>query len=297
MKRMTETEKWRDSWFRKLSPTLKIGYLYLLDAVDNAGVWDPDTELADWMIGTPVAWDELRSFAGERIAVLPNGKWWLTRFVRFQCGELSEDSRPHQAVARLLKNHGIEGYLKGIHTLQDKTETRQGLDKDKDKDSTGAESKRLRRPRPPKEGAVVLAQLQGMLQERLIDISILFKRRVDTTWTQQDLEAAKLARVETMEQDSWQDDVGTLWLYYRETKGEGELNIECGCPRTLFGKWSEHVARVRKLVVEADKRSGSPDERRAYATQDWAERRELFMEKLAQRKNSLGKQGEERGDE
>jgi hypothetical protein len=131
MKRFTETEKWSDPWFRRLCHTLKIGYLYLLDRVDNAGVVDLDADLANFQIGIDVDWDRLRREMGERLDVLPSGKWHLTRFVGFQFGELSESCKPHAQVIKLLKSHEIQrvskGYPKGMDTLMDK-------DKDKDKD-------------------------------------------------------------------------------------------------------------------------------------------------------------------
>lgn len=137
MKRFTETEKWRDPWFRKLPHTLKLGYLYLLDAVDNAGVWDPDFDQADFAIGAGVNWPELMAALGDRLVVLPNGKWHLAKFVEYQYGELSEGCKPHAQVLRLMVRHGIEqrvskGYPKGMDTLKDK-------DKDKDKEKDAAE--------------------------------------------------------------------------------------------------------------------------------------------------------------
>lgn len=131
-KRFTETEKWSDPWFRKLTGTVKIGYLYLLDRVDNSGVIDLDRELADFQIGMEIDWEAVREELGDRVEVLACGKWHLTRFVRFQFGELKEDCKPHAQVMRLQDSHQIQripkGYPKGINTLKDK-------DKEQDKDT------------------------------------------------------------------------------------------------------------------------------------------------------------------
>lgn len=165
MKRFTETAKWSDPWFRKLPHTLKIGYLYLLDNVDNAGVIDLDRDLADFQIGVSVDWPALEAALGERLQMLPCGKWHLTRFVRFQCGELSSASKPHQQVRRLMDLHGIEnndqnqsqtdtlpkGYPKGIHTHKEKEKEKE-TDKDTEKE-TGRRSASLFHddtPPPPK---------------------------------------------------------------------------------------------------------------------------------------------------
>lgn len=129
MKRFTETEKWRDSWFRRLSPSTKIAYLYILDSVDLAGVWDPDFELANFTIGEPVDWIKVQSELGDRLEMLKSGKWWLTKFIHFQYGNLSEDCRPHLAVLRLIDAHGLK-----LDTLSKEYKKSTGSHKDKDKD-------------------------------------------------------------------------------------------------------------------------------------------------------------------
>jgi hypothetical protein len=135
-KRFTETEKWSDPWFRKLKPNSKIGYLYLLDRVDNAGVIDLDSELANFQIGMAIDWESLREELADRVEVLASGKWHLTRFVPFQFGELNPECKPHAQVIRLSVFHEIKGYSKGIHTPQDKDKDK---DKDKKKDKEPAE--------------------------------------------------------------------------------------------------------------------------------------------------------------
>lgn len=118
MKRFTETDKWRDSWFRKLKPMSKLAFLFIVDNCDSAGVWDPDYDLANFHVGEPVNWPEVLADLGERVETLKNGKWHLVRFVDFQYGQLVQECRPHAKILSLLQFHGIEykGYGKGIHT-------------------------------------------------------------------------------------------------------------------------------------------------------------------------------------
>lgn len=132
MKRFTETDKWRDSWFRKLKPMSKLAFFYVVDNCDAAGVWDPDFDLADFTIGEKVDWLSVSTELGERLVMLPCGKWHLTRFVEFQYGELVEECRPHAKVLQLLKGHGIP-YGKGIRRVS--IPNRNG----EDKDNTGKE--------------------------------------------------------------------------------------------------------------------------------------------------------------
>ena len=129
MKRFTETEKWRDPWFRKLSAGAKLAFLYIIDNCDNAGVWTADKELADFSIGMEIPWVKVLEAFGERVSVLPSGDWLIVRFVEFQFGKLSKECKPHLQVMRLIEKHRVsKGYPKGFGTLEDKEE-----DKEKDK--------------------------------------------------------------------------------------------------------------------------------------------------------------------
>ncbi len=131
MKRFTETDKWRDSWYRKLKPLSKLAFLYIVDCCDNAGVWDPDYELANFAIGAEVNWIEVQADFGDRLVILKDGKWFLTRFIEFQYGELTPECRPHAKVLQLLKAHGLP-YSNGNKRVSIPT----GLDR-KGKDKTG----------------------------------------------------------------------------------------------------------------------------------------------------------------
>lgn len=133
MKRFTETDKWKDPWFRRLDGRLKLLWLWLCDQCDHAGIIDPDMELAAFQIGVVVSEMDFAAFDG-RLEKLENGKYMLTKFIDFQYGELSVDCRAHGPVFKSLENNRVsKGYPKGIHTLKDIYKDK---DKDKDKDNT-----------------------------------------------------------------------------------------------------------------------------------------------------------------
>lgn len=133
MKRFTETDKWRDPWFRKLSAGAKLAFYYIVENCDNAGVWTPDKELADFSIGMPIPWDKVLEAFGNRIEILSSGDWLVRKFVDFQFGKLSEACKPHLQVIRLIEKHRVsKGYPKGIDTLKEK-------EKEKDKEGGSAE--------------------------------------------------------------------------------------------------------------------------------------------------------------
>ena len=132
-KRFTDTEKWKDPWFRKLTPVEKCVWIYLLDNCDNAGVWKKDFELMEFIIGEKIDIENLTGIR-ERIQDLGD-KWWIKKFIEFQYGELSEDCKPHQSVILLLKKHSLyKGYTKGIYTYKDQAKEKDQA-KAKEKDS------------------------------------------------------------------------------------------------------------------------------------------------------------------
>lgn len=123
-KRFTDTEKWKKSWFRKLTPAEKAAWYYITETCDNVGVFDADIELAEFEIGESIDWDTFIEKTNGNIEKLANGKWWLVDYCKFQHTDLSPSSKskPIQSYIRLLKKHGLykrvmEGLSKPIKSL------------------------------------------------------------------------------------------------------------------------------------------------------------------------------------
>jgi len=135
MKRFTETTKWSDPWFRKLSPAAKLLWIWLTDTCDAAGVIEPDVDLATFQIGMPMGMNTFTEL-GERVEKLECGKLHIVKFVEFQVGTPSLDCKAHNPIFQSWDKHKIKrvskGYPKGIDTVQEK-------DKEKDKDKSGEE--------------------------------------------------------------------------------------------------------------------------------------------------------------
>lgn len=159
MKRFTETQKWSDPWFRRLSPSAKLLWQWLLDSCDHAGVVALDLELAAFHIGYPMGMDTL-SELGDRVRKLDDEKVFIPKFIEFQYSKLSRDCKAHRPVFQSLEKHGLEvdlkGYPKGIDTLQDK-------DKDKDKDKDSSDEKNVSGFRPPTLDEAIEAGSQLLL--------------------------------------------------------------------------------------------------------------------------------------
>lgn len=145
MKRFTETLKWEDPWFRRLKPHQKLLWQYMCDRCDHSGVIDLDYEAASFQIGAEVSEADLLAF-GERVEKLPCGKAWVTKFVKFQYGELSMECKAHRPVFAAIAKNGLnERVSKPIDTLSkairgspvDYHSSLQEADKEKDKESVG----------------------------------------------------------------------------------------------------------------------------------------------------------------
>lgn len=136
MKRFTEALKWRDPWFRGLSVDGKLAFFYLVDNCDAAGVWEPDFQLANFCLKRDIPWDEIRSEFGDRLELLRNGKWFLTRFISFQYGpHLNRSNTAHLGVLRRLELAGVKcgPYEAPAKGLQRGLQAPKDMDKDKDR--------------------------------------------------------------------------------------------------------------------------------------------------------------------
>ena len=126
-KRFIDTKMWDKAWFRKLSPKNKMIWIYILTRCDHAGIWDADWDLAGFMIGEKITYEELPKEIKNKMEKVPlHDQFYIPSFVDFQYGELKENSKPHLSVIKRLNEKGLKTVL---HTLKDK-------DKDKAKGKT-----------------------------------------------------------------------------------------------------------------------------------------------------------------
>jgi hypothetical protein len=110
-KRLTATEKWEDSWFRKLDTKHKLLWIYMLDRCDIAGFWEKDFELAGYFIGCKYSESEtLERFKSRVVSI--NSKLFIPKFIEFQYNrkftELDENNNVHKAVIKILRKYNSD---------------------------------------------------------------------------------------------------------------------------------------------------------------------------------------------
>ena len=61
-KRFTDSEKFKDTWYRKLSPKHKCFWEFLLAECNHAGIIEIDLEFASFVIGETIEVEDLKPF-------------------------------------------------------------------------------------------------------------------------------------------------------------------------------------------------------------------------------------------
>jgi len=111
-KRLTDTAKWKNPWFRKLPTKYKLLFLYLLDECDNAGVIHLDWEIIAFTLNEAFLKAEFDSLLGDKFSYISDDKIIIKKFMTYQDNYNSPMMRKH--IEKLLRSHGIlEAFEKG----------------------------------------------------------------------------------------------------------------------------------------------------------------------------------------
>ena len=107
-KRFTDSEKWQKLWISKLSPNYKLFWVYLLDMVDNAGIYDVNLGLAEYLLGVELDHDRILAEFGKHIVVIREDKWFIPKFVEFQYGDLNPNNKAHLSVINKMSKYKLK---------------------------------------------------------------------------------------------------------------------------------------------------------------------------------------------
>lgn len=142
-KRFTDTDKFTDPWYRRLSTKNKLLWDWMLCSCDHAGFISIDLEFVELVLGEKYEDNVIETYFFERVLKLGDFKFFIPKFIKFQYGPLNPESRVHLSVIKKLEEHGIN--LKGIDTLcipyEYPIDTLKDKDKDKDKVMDKAKAK------------------------------------------------------------------------------------------------------------------------------------------------------------
>lgn len=152
-KRFTETEKWKNNWFRSLPSKYKLLWLYIIDDCNHAGIWRVNIDITKTMIQEEVSLEEAEILFEDRIVKLSPYKWFIIPFIEFQYGKInleSSNNKVHKSVLNILEKEkiidlgspidrasigyprGIDGVSKGLgrgmDTPKDKEEEKEAVE-------------------------------------------------------------------------------------------------------------------------------------------------------------------------
>jgi len=123
-KRFVDTELWQKEWFQDLSLKEKILIKYIFENCDCAGVWNGNFKMASFIIGEKVSIEDLEEINKKKhqFDILNNNNIFVSDFIKFQYGELSEKCKPHTKVISMLKHYGLyervmKEYANGIEAV------------------------------------------------------------------------------------------------------------------------------------------------------------------------------------
>lgn len=113
-KRFTDTEKFNDPWYRRLTLLEKVIWEYLLAECNHAGIFEKfDIELMSFKIGEPLTLKNL-DFLKNRIIFLNDETIFIRKFITFQYGALNPRNKVHASVLKELEKWKIQAPYKDL---------------------------------------------------------------------------------------------------------------------------------------------------------------------------------------
>ena len=127
-KRFTDSGKFRDNWYRKLTPKQKCLWEFLISECSLAGIIEIDLDSLSFHIGEEITIEDFEPL-NDRIYTLPDNKVFIPKFITFQQKELNEHNPAHKNIIEILSKYdidlslnlenlerGFKGASKGLHS-------------------------------------------------------------------------------------------------------------------------------------------------------------------------------------
>ena len=132
-KRLSDSNKWDDTWFCELSNNDKLFWLYILDKCNHAGIWKANWKLVKFHLEN---FEYNKNPFENKILKITDEKYFIPKFINFQYGILDDNNRVHKSVIDILKKEGVFKTLtRPLLGCKDKDkEKAKAKDKDMDKD-------------------------------------------------------------------------------------------------------------------------------------------------------------------
>lgn len=118
-KRFIDTEFFKKPLVRGLEAPYKLLYAFIICDCDNAGIWNPDFEVAGIYIGAKVEKVKFAQFFSGKFRELPNGQYFIPGFIKHQYpGGLQINNPAHKKIIEKLSSLGLVDSELKIKDLQ-----------------------------------------------------------------------------------------------------------------------------------------------------------------------------------
>lgn len=111
-KRFTDSDKWRDPWFKRLKGKHQLLWLFMLDTCDHAGIWKDQFDDFTHITGIPIDLKEANEAFMDRIFKLNDDCFVIPKFINFQYPKFNPvTNNAHKGVQNRLSNYGLSQEL------------------------------------------------------------------------------------------------------------------------------------------------------------------------------------------
>ncbi len=120
--RLTDSEKWRTVWFRKLPYDYKLLWLYIYENCNHAGIINFDLEIIEAFIGHEYDKQKIRKLFKGKYKPLSNGeKWFIDDFIKinYKNGNLDTNNKVHKSAVDILIQEGLVRNEKALKDYRD----------------------------------------------------------------------------------------------------------------------------------------------------------------------------------
>jgi len=115
-KRFTDSEKYKDPWFRKLKPEIKMLFLFICDDCNHAGIWKENFDSFFMYYNFRLNHDDMKPLS-EKVIRIDSDTYLIKSFIKFQYGNLNPQNKAHLGVIRALNYAGVD-YMEYVAPLK-----------------------------------------------------------------------------------------------------------------------------------------------------------------------------------
>lgn len=132
-KRLRDTEMWSKEWFRNLSTSAKLFWIYILDKCSFAGIYEIDFELAKFFTKAKIDETTLNELSKQFIKI-DEKRIFIKDFIDFQYGKIHETHKMKNKIMAELSKYSIPYPIDTLSDYDNRVSSISDTVKDKEED-------------------------------------------------------------------------------------------------------------------------------------------------------------------